>query len=570
MNSALIAAIVASVTLSVVLLALLLRAKKGRQRLLAELSEAKREQTVAQLERDAVVRSKDTFVSAISHDLRTPLTSARGALSLLQTGLLGNNDPKAQNLLRIALTNTDRLIRIVNDTLDLERIQSGRAPLQIQLCSLSTIARNAIQLSAAAASAVQVEFKLEIEHDSLQDSVDADPSRLLQIINHLLENAIKFSPPSSVIRIHIESQKTDLLLRVIDSGQGIPADKLESIFERFQQVDTAEGRQADAGLGLPLSRAIARQLGGNVWAERGDTAGATVTLSLPRAKAAVIRVISQPSITSMANSVIPSTAMETPCILICDDDPDVRILIRDLLERRGYTVVETARGEQAIAFAMQHPVDAILLDPQMPGLSGWESLQQLRRSHITREIPLIVASVLSPSDRQAIATDPQLRMQKPVDDKSLFTNLISALAVPNASSNVSFSALLVEDHEEMATVVQLAFEQVGITPHRVTDGASAIESCQQHTPKIILLDLSLSDNQAFSFAAWLREHPKLRSVPVVAYSRNEIADFTHYHATLTPTQLLTKAKISSAEIDSLVIAILGQLPAKQVTEAVHI
>jgi signal transduction histidine kinase len=230
---------------------------------------------------------KDEFISTISHELRTPLTSIRGALGLLSSGIIGDEDAKAQNLLRIAVTNTDRLIRLINDILELERIESGRAPLQLRRCSLRDLCQQAIETMAPLADANAIHIELDAFVPTPSAGADAfnfdgDCDRILQVLTNLLSNSIKFSQAESTVKIHIDATGNAIRLKVVDEGRGIPVDKLDSVFERFQQVEPSDARQhGGVGLGLPICRAIVQQHKGSIWAERNPVKGTTLTVMLP-------------------------------------------------------------------------------------------------------------------------------------------------------------------------------------------------------------------------------------------------------------------------------------------------
>ena len=229
-------------------------------------------------QRYALDRLKDEFISTVSHELRTPLTSIRGALGLLSSGMLGEMNDKAANLFRIALTNSDRLVRLINDILDLERIQSGRKPLIFRPVQLEEIVRQAIDGMQPIAEAAGV----QLTHDTTQVEIAADPDRLLQVLTNLLSNAVKFSPPASTISVLLRPGVGGVTLSVIDQGRGIPADKLEAIFGRFQQVDASDSHQkGGSGLGLAICRTIVLQHSGRIWAERNTDHGSTFHVFLP-------------------------------------------------------------------------------------------------------------------------------------------------------------------------------------------------------------------------------------------------------------------------------------------------
>ena len=229
-------------------------------------------------QRYALDHMKDEFISTVSHELRTPLTSIRGALGLLSAGLLGEVSEKATSLLRIAVANSDRLVRLINDILDLERMTSGRAPLAFRRIALEELVRQAIEAMQPMAEAEDV----HLASDPMSVYIEADSDRLLQVMTNLLSNAIKFSPPRSTVRISTARATDGVTVSVVDEGRGVPADKLESIFDRFQQVDASDSRQkGGTGLGLAICRTIVHQHGGRIWAEQNGSRGAIFRFFLP-------------------------------------------------------------------------------------------------------------------------------------------------------------------------------------------------------------------------------------------------------------------------------------------------
>jgi PAS domain S-box-containing protein len=229
-------------------------------------------------QRYALDHMKDEFISTVSHELRTPLTSIRGALGLLSAGLLGDVSEKATSLLRIAVANSDRLVRLINDILDLERMTSGRAPLTFRRLSLDDLVRQAIETMQPVAGAEEV----YLASDCNSVFVEADSDRLTQVLTNLLSNAIKFSPHHSTVRVAAVRASDGVTVSVIDEGRGVPADKLESIFDRFQQVDASDSRQkGGTGLGLAICRTIVQQHGGRIWAEQNNSRGAIFRFFLP-------------------------------------------------------------------------------------------------------------------------------------------------------------------------------------------------------------------------------------------------------------------------------------------------
>jgi len=234
-------------------------------------------------ERNALDRMKDEFISTVSHELRTPLTSLRAALGLLAGGALESRPDKGRQMMEIAIGSTDRLVRLVNDILDLERIGSGKAEMHFVSCSIEEIFRRAITLLQAPAAKANLHFTIE----SNGVTIWADPDRILQTVTNLLSNAIKFSPPVSETPSEIRLtasylSQEEALMEVEDHGRGIPADKLQAIFERFQQVDASDSRtMGGTGLGLAICRSIVAQHGGHIWATSTLGEGSIFRFTLP-------------------------------------------------------------------------------------------------------------------------------------------------------------------------------------------------------------------------------------------------------------------------------------------------
>ncbi len=232
-------------------------------------------------ERRAIERMKDEFVSVVSHELRTPLTSIEGALGLLAGGVTGTLPPKAAEMAQIARSNADRLSHLVDDILDLQRIESGRITLDLQSCDVAKLMKDSVESVHLVAESEGVAIAML----PLSAAIRVDPGRIVQALVNLLGNAIKFSPRGGQIEFASERNGSNVVFRVKDEGRGIPRDKLETIFERFQQVDASDAREkGGTGLGLAICRSIVQQHGGRVWAESEPGAGSTFYVQLPTAE----------------------------------------------------------------------------------------------------------------------------------------------------------------------------------------------------------------------------------------------------------------------------------------------
>lgn len=229
-------------------------------------------------DRKAAERMKDEFVSVVGHELRTPLTSIHGSLVLLASQKLGKLTPQGQEFLEISLKNTQRLTRLINDVLDLERIESGRVTMAMQTYALGDLMAQAVQVMQAMADAKAIAISL----DAVEVNVWVDADHIIQVLTNLISNAIKFSPAQATVWLGATRRDHDVLIWVKDQGRGIPPGKLNVVFERFQQVDASDSRRlGGTGLGLAICKNIVQRHGGEIWAESTPDAGSTFFFTLP-------------------------------------------------------------------------------------------------------------------------------------------------------------------------------------------------------------------------------------------------------------------------------------------------
>jgi len=233
-------------------------------------------------DRLTIDRMKDEFISIVSHELRTPLTAIQGALGLLDSGRINPNSEQFERLLQLAINNSNRLTHLVNAVLDLERLDSGRIKPEMQNCQVSELMLQAVEAVQIQATEAEISLDLQL----LSAVIWADPDLIIQVLTNLLSNAIKFSPPRSSIQLSAVPIELDgiqfVQFAVADQGRGIPADKLETIFGRFQQVDLSDARQkGGSGLGLAICKSIVQQHQGRIWVESELQQGSSFFVTIP-------------------------------------------------------------------------------------------------------------------------------------------------------------------------------------------------------------------------------------------------------------------------------------------------
>jgi PAS domain S-box-containing protein len=354
-----------------------------------------------------IERMKAEFMSTISHELRTPLTSIKGSLGLLLGGAAGQFSSDARELLDIARSNTDRLVRVINQILDMMLLERGQALIRAVPMPLRPCAERAVRAVAAQAQEAGVEVRVRIPGDL--PNVKGDSRRIDQVLVNLLSNALKFSPRGREVVLSARAQADRVVVSVQDSGRGMTPEFLERLFGKFEHAEGSLTRQRQGmGLGLAICRHIVQAHGGRIWAESKENEGSTFYFTLPTCVSAV----EEPEGVPAAGEGEPSAAPRL--VLVIDNDEDVTRILSYVFESQGHQVITAHGGAEAIELARRHRPDMVTLDLNMPDLDGFEVLRTLRSAEETRSTPVICISV-RPDLRRALTLGADFCMEKPLD-----------------------------------------------------------------------------------------------------------------------------------------------------------
>ena len=318
---------------------------------------------------------KNDFVSTVSHELRTPLTSMRGALGLVLSGAAGPLSPQGQELVRIANQNTERLIRLINDILDIEKIESGMITVRRDRCDL----RAAVESTIAGVHGYAMEHRVRVTLRAPDTAeVIGDQDRLIQVFTNLLSNAIKFSPAGGDVVLTIEVENEVARVSVRDQGPGIPAEFQARIFGKFQQAESSSSRRhGGTGLGLAIARAIVERHEGHIHFRTAPGAGTTFIVELPCRPAPVAKV--------------PAFDASAPRVLVVDADRDIVQILQSVAASLA-VMVPAASREEALRAARAGVVNAVIVEPELPGGNGFELVHELRSLREYSDVPVIVFS----------------------------------------------------------------------------------------------------------------------------------------------------------------------------------
>ena len=420
-----------------------------------------------------VERVKDEFVSTVSHELRTPLTSIAGSLGLIAGGAVGALPEKAARLISIAQSNSQRLVRLINDVLDMEKLTSGSLPFHMVETSLTDVAERSIEMTRGYAEQLGVELLLEVGKAGL--AVRGDPDRLIQVVVNLLSNAAKYSPGGEIVRVRVDGDGASAHLSVSDSGPGVPEAFRDRIFSRFAQADASDARgKSGTGLGLYIAKEIVERHGGRLWFESPDSGGATFHLELPTLSPA------------------PSQLSATDRILLVEDEPAAAALLGAILEDNQLKVDHAGTLAEARALLKKYGrYGALVLDLRLPDGDGVDLAKDVRADPALAHMPIVVVSADARRGK-----DPEVRMlevadwmEKPVDPDRLTELVRAALARVDAPPRL---ILHVDEDRDIREVVATALAGWGEVAQ--AEGlAEARVIVARRRPDLVVLDLELRD-----------------------------------------------------------------------------
>ncbi len=375
-------------------------------------------------------RAKDEFLASMSHELRTPLNGIMGLSESLQEGTYGSLQPGQIEKLNLIAENGRHLLELINDILDLSKMEAGKLDLRFAAIKVEAVCQAALRIIKQ--SADQKRLKISFTIASGIDIMQVDARRVKQMIVNLLSNAVKFTPKDGDIGLEVSREGADVIrFTVWDTGIGIPAEKLQKLFVPFVQLDSSLSRQyAGTGLGLALVRNLAELHGGKVGVESQTGKGSRFYFTISNQAISAESIDSlTPSAPLMLMDTTDSKQGEKKCILLVEDNPANMLVTNDFLENHGYQVVTASNGFDAIETAQMHQPDLILMDIQMPGMNGFEAIKRLREKPQFDSVSIIALTALvMPGDRErCLEAGANEYLAKPVSLKELLHTVQSLL-----------------------------------------------------------------------------------------------------------------------------------------------
>ena len=444
---------------------------------------------------------KSQFLSSMSHELRTPLNAIIGLTEMMVTNAARFGTEKAAEPLRRVHRAGSHLLGLINQVLDLSKIEAGKLELSPDWVNLTPLINEVVDTARPLAE--QNNNRLVVKCQENLGSLTVDPMRLRQILLNLLSNACKFTKQGEVTLLarKLVNEGHWIEFAVSDTGIGMTPEQQAKLFEEFTQADSSTARQyGGTGLGLAITRKLARMMGGDVTLTSEAGKGSTFTVRLP------------------ANTDVPAGApissdrdrsTRADCVLVIDDDATARELISDHLKAGGFSVVTAAGGVEGIKLAKELQPTAITLDVMMPDLDGWSVLAALRQNPELADIPVIMVSIVD-DKRRGIALGAAGYLTKPIDRERLH-RLVRRFQAPTRATRV----LMVEDDASQRERMLGWLERPHWIVREAANGQEALDLLREEKPDVILLDLMMPEMDGFEVVAALQGNKDWRDIPVI-------------------------------------------------------
>ncbi|HLA27335.1 MAG TPA: response regulator [Syntrophales bacterium] len=504
---------------------------------------------------DQANRAKSAFLANMSHELRTPLNAVIGFSEVLEDQTFGPLNAKQMKYVLNVRNSGKHLLNMINDILDLSKIEAGRLDLLLEKFPLRETVDGIIGIVRVLANKKNILLNYEI--DPALKEIEADAKHFKQVLYNLLSNAVKFTQEGGTVNLGaVLSQGagqagTNLVqISVSDTGIGIAPEDYGKVFSEFQQIDDSYSRQQEGtGLGLALSKRLVELNGGEMWFSSEKGKGSTFTFTIP--------LVHSPDraaeeIVTSAGSVEDGRedgASGKELVLVIEDEPRSAELISIYLAQAGYRVAFAADGEEGLRLAIELRPSAITLDIMLPKMDGWQVLNALKENPITREIPVIVSSMV---DEKIMAYDLGAvdYVLKPLNRQELIVKLETLKSSGKLRPSAS-RVLVIDDHLKTLDLIYAFLEHHGYEVSVTSSGAEALELMKANHYDALILDLMMPGMSGFEVLDEMKHHPWGENIPVIVYTAKDVGSEEQAQLSKNISALVSKGHSSNDLLDAL-------------------
>jgi signal transduction histidine kinase/DNA-binding response OmpR family regulator len=496
---------------------------------------------------EAASRHKSEFLASMSHELRTPLNAIIGFSEVLREEMFGPLNERQADYLNDILTSGRHLLSLINDILDLSKIEAGKMELELSTFALPAVLENGLTMIRERATNHGISLGVDIAPEV--GEINADERKVKQVVFNLLSNAVKFTPDGGRIDLSARCSDGVVEVAVSDTGIGIAAEDQERVFEEFQQAGQREG----SGLGLALSRSFIELHGGRLRLESEPGVGSTFTFTLPLPEAPAAGPAAPP-IGHQPAAAAPSYPEVTPgglSMLVIEDDERSAELLRIFLEDGGFSVTVAGDGDEGIEAARRLRPAAIVLDLLLPNVSGWDVLTRLKGDRVLADIPVVIVSMVDERGK-GYALGAAGYLVKPVDRDELLGALRPLLTGVNSIDGTPATVLTIDDDPVALELVAAVLGPEGYRVVRAQDGEEGVSVALRERPSLVILDLLMPGIDGFEVVEQLRADPRTADIPIVVLTSKAIGEADRERLNSRIAHLAEKGRFSRAEFVQLV------------------
>ena len=491
-------------------------------------------------------KAKSSFLAKMSHELRTPLNAIIGYSEIMKEDATDDGDTGRAEDLDKVLNAARHLLGLINDVLDISKIEAGKMELFLETFDLTKLINEVVATASPLVSKKGNTLAIDCPPDI--GAMHADATKLRQMLLNLLSNASKFTEKGTITlkatRL-IEEEADTMELSVIDTGIGMNPEQLGRLFQAFSQADASTtSKYGGTGLGLAISKQFAQMMQGDITVTSAPDVGSTFTLRMP-AKV----LTKQPKIVNNATHKLtrsPFPSQSRPKILVIDDDKDIRSVVAEVLSMSGYDVVEAASGQQGLDHVSRFVPHLILLDVMMPGIDGWTVLSKLQDNPKLADVPVIVLSALGEVE-MAMSLGAASVLLKPVDASRLTAEIATHLS-PLPKCYI----LHVDDDADSRNLITRHLEREGWPSRAAINGKAALRTLKKSRPALIILDLKMPGMSGLEFLEEIGKNPSWAKIPVIVVTSMDITQEMHDVLAPRTLGLLRKGQFTREHIAALI------------------
>jgi signal transduction histidine kinase/CheY-like chemotaxis protein len=487
---------------------------------------------------------KSVFLANMSHELRTPLNAIIGFSELLTDAQEDHFDAASRRRFQEQILTSGRhLLGLINDILDLSKVEAGQMELRLQTVAVSEVVDQVTRIVEPLLSKKSIKLEADVAKGG---DVLADAGKLKQMLLNLVSNAIKFTPEGGTVRVRGARTPTSVEISVADTGIGISEADQQYIFKEFHQVDHGPGRKHEGtGLGLALTKRFALLHGGDVRVESQVNHGSVFTLSIPIHRTAAERPVETP----VQPSVLVNGNGTHALVLVVEDDPAAAELLTRQLAAAGYRTHVVKTGLEALAKARELQPAAITLDIMLPELDGWEVMTRLKSDEVTSAIPIVVVSVID-NPELGLALGAIDYFVKPIDAKELVRRL-NRFNFKRSLGQEDIRVLVVDDEPPNREWLIRTLEPAGFTVLSASGGREAIQMAKSEKPDLVLLDLMMPDVTGFDVVEELRSYKDTRETPIMILTAMNLTEADKRQLAGRVSDILSRGSVGGTDIIDL-------------------